>query len=258
MVLVGTWISALVVTWVFGISPVLIPVAVISVVPVLAAILIAVVSVLLITFALSLITALIGVLIGILVRILGVGLRATLLSIITLLLIIASVTTLTRLSIVGPGPTLSIATALISLVRTASATRVVAASSHHQASYLIGVFHANQVAIGRKTVIDVAAVAITKIVVLVLDKSWLLRQSTIADVVHCLSNFTRRTQGTVAFFYTITDIVIVTAAPTIIASTLALVVAVAIVCSASSSTLPSRSWVVVGITPTPAAPRGWT
>lgn len=72
-------------------------------------------------------------------------------------------------------------------------------------------------------------ISISEVIVFVLDGSRGLRKRAIADIVHFFGDFARRTQRTVTFFNTITDVVIiVSVAPTFVRTPFAFVVVIAI------------------------------
>lgn len=133
--------------------PVVVAVTVLIAVPVL----VAVISVLPATFCLSLV----GVLI----------LRPTLIIVrsvvVSLLPGISGITSLrisTLPSIGRLGVAISLITSAFGPVAVTT-TRV----THHQTTHLVGIFHADQVTIGRKAVVDIEVITIAEIIVVVLD-----------------------------------------------------------------------------------------
>ena len=110
----------------------------------------------------------------------------------------------TRLSLTRL-PTFLVATSLIVAI-----TLSTAAIAIDQATHLIGVFHANQIAIRRKAVIDIEVIAIAEVFVFVFHFGSWLGQGPITDVVHLLGQFTRGLERPIAFLDTVANIVIIT------------------------------------------------
>lgn len=150
--LLGTPLFALAIL-VSVLMPVVVAVTVLVAVPVL----VAVITVLPATFCLSLV----GVLI----------LRPTLIvvgSIVVSLLPSVSGITSLRISTLSPVGRLGVAISLITPAFgpvAVTTTRV----AHYQTTHLVGIFHADQVAIGRKTVVDIEVITIAEVIVVVLD-----------------------------------------------------------------------------------------
>ena len=193
---------------------------------VLVAVLIPVVTVLPAALCLRLIGVLIRVVVGILIR------RSTLIVVRSVVALLASVS---RGSPLRVSPLRPIVSRCVAISWIASALGAITVTStgvtHHQTAYLVRIFHADQVAIRRKAVVDIAMVTIAEVVILILDGRRHFWQSPVADIVHLLGNFTRRTQGPVALFYTVTDVVIVLTASTTIARTALAFASIAVVIS---------------------------
>lgn len=64
-------------------------------------------------------------------------------------------------------------------------------------------------------------IAIAKIFIFVLNRSWLLRQGPIADVIHFLGDFARWSQRPVTFLYPVANVIVVAVSVAIVLSTLA-------------------------------------
>ena len=143
--------------------------------------------------------------------------RPTLVVVRTIGALLASVSRDTPLRISTLPPIVCLCVAIPLIASTITPISVTSTNvTHHQTAHLKRIFHTDQVAIGRKAVVDITVVTIAEVVVFVLDGRRHLWQGSVADVVHLLGDLTRRTQGTVALFYAVANIVVVPASTTIV------------------------------------------